>query len=170
MKCGNVQALIVEYAEGALGPADEMCIDIHLIQCEECRDELAGLQNLLGTMAREIRACDAADDPVGFLDRFHALAPDSPTPSPVPSLVPFPSPVLRFALAAVVVASALSSGLIGHRGPASFRVFGATVAEACTDELSNAQLSPYLRNGLNLADLNKMGFVGHRGSDGASGD
>ena len=51
MKCSNVQSFIVEYAEGALGPADEMCIDIHLIQCEECRAELAGLRELLGSVA-----------------------------------------------------------------------------------------------------------------------
>jgi len=166
-----VQSLIVEYAEGALGPADEMCIDIHLIQCEECRAEMTGLRDLLGTVAREVHACDAADDPAGFLDRFHALEAGSLPSPPLQPPLRLRLPVLRLAAAAIVFALAVSSGLMGHRGPSWFPVFGAPVAEARTDELSRAELSPYLRSGLNLADLDRMGFLGRRDSDPApSGD
>ncbi len=156
MKCSNVQSVIVEYAEGALGPADEMCIDIHLIQCEECRAELSGLRDLLGTVAREVHTCVACDDPIGFLDQFHALELDSAPPVQNPAPLRRQLPLLRLTAAAVALVLMLSSGVMGGRIPAWFPVLGAPVAEARTHEQDR---SPFLRNGLNLADLDKMGLL-----------
>ncbi len=160
MKCSSVESLIVEYAEGALGPADEMCIDIHLIQCEECRADLGGLRDLLGAVAGEVGASEVCEDCVEFLDRFRALEADSPPLPAVSASRRARLPVLRLTAAMIVIALALSPGLMGRPRPAWFPIFGSPVAEARSREIARTDWSPYLRNGLDLADLDKMGLVG----------
>jgi hypothetical protein len=45
MKCDNVQRRLAAYAENGLRVADELAIDIHLIQCDACRNELEALKH-----------------------------------------------------------------------------------------------------------------------------
>ena len=80
MKCGSVQENIEEYLDGALEPADEMCVDIHLIQCESCRAEIHGLRRLLQAISSEIQQCRYDGDEAPLLDRFHALCNDEVRP------------------------------------------------------------------------------------------
>lgn len=83
MKCDTVQHVIVEYDEGGLCVADELCVDIHLVQCPDCREELADLGAFQGIFSRglthpeprnhlrDLLSClDSADAPSSSRLRF----------------------------------------------------------------------------------------------------
>jgi putative zinc finger protein len=66
--CTEARLSLGVYVLGAIDPAERALLDAHLMTCEECRDELAGLAGLPALLARvnpdEIsRIC--ADDAVG---------------------------------------------------------------------------------------------------------
>jgi Putative zinc-finger len=66
--CTEARLSLGVYVLGAIDPAERALVDAHLLTCEECRDELAGLAGLPALLARvnpdEIsRIC--ADDAVG---------------------------------------------------------------------------------------------------------
>jgi hypothetical protein len=66
--CTEARLSLGVYVLGAIDPAERALLDAHLMTCEECRDELAGLAGLPALLARvnpdEIsRIC--ADDTVG---------------------------------------------------------------------------------------------------------
>jgi hypothetical protein len=66
--CTEARLSLGVYVLGAIDPAERALVDTHLLTCEECRDELAGLAGLPALLARvnpdEIsRIC--ADDAVG---------------------------------------------------------------------------------------------------------
>jgi hypothetical protein len=66
--CTEARLSLGVYVLGAIDPAERALVDAHLLICEECRDELAGLAGLPALLARvnpdEIsRIC--ADDTVG---------------------------------------------------------------------------------------------------------
>jgi hypothetical protein len=66
--CTEARLSLGVYVLGAIDPAERALVDTHLLICEECRDELAGLAGLPALLARvnpdEIsRIC--ADDAVG---------------------------------------------------------------------------------------------------------
>jgi hypothetical protein len=66
--CTEARLSLGVYVLGAIDPAERALVDAHLMTCEECRDELAGLAGLPALLARvnpdEIsRIC--ADDTVG---------------------------------------------------------------------------------------------------------
>lgn len=47
MNCKQVHEQIEQYYEGVLPVADELGIDIHLVQCAVCADELGGISHLV---------------------------------------------------------------------------------------------------------------------------
>jgi hypothetical protein len=66
--CTEARLSLGVYVLGAIDPAERALVDAHLMTCEECRDEMAGLAGLPALLARvnpdEIsRIC--ADDTVG---------------------------------------------------------------------------------------------------------
>ncbi|MFP6583083.1 MAG: hypothetical protein VCD00_11090 [Candidatus Hydrogenedentota bacterium] len=62
MNCRQVHEKIEKYYEGVLPVADELGVDIHLVQCPVCNDELGGVTNMVG-------ACNEAfDDEAGYRD------------------------------------------------------------------------------------------------------
>lgn len=155
MKCGNVQEILEEYLEGALEPADEMCVDIHLIQCEHCRAEIHGLHRLLGAIAGEIRHSRHGGHELQFLNRFHAVRASELQAAPRE----FPPRRLVFARAiavAVTAALIISSGLFG--GSDKFASAKPAALERAGD-VTMAEWKPYLRHTGNLIDLSAMGLV-----------
>ncbi len=100
MKCRNVSEKLIAYREHALCVADELCIDIHLIQCEQCRDALDDLVSL-----DDLFSHIAVPEP--DRDRLTRSLPDTPPPRPLLVLprgnTQSRSPV-RFALTACLFA------------------------------------------------------------------
>lgn len=164
MKCAEVRPVLIEYTEGALGAADEMCIDIHLIQCEDCRAEIAGLRELIDTVVCEVRSCEERDDPAAFLDRLHAIEAAHPRPRRRTSI-----PVVRMCAAAAVAAFAASMVLLGFVGPAWPPTLESPIAEARTREVSARDWAPILRQERGLIDLSALGLVDSPRMDAARG-
>lgn len=50
--CNDIRQLLGVYVVGAIGPADRAVVDIHLVHCADCRDELAGLAPLPALLGR----------------------------------------------------------------------------------------------------------------------
>ncbi len=75
MKCEHVQSIVVEYSEGALCVADELCVDIHMVQCESCRAEARKIALIERALALDIDR-DAVLPPhtAALLDKLDALA------------------------------------------------------------------------------------------------
>ena len=48
MNCRQVHENIERYYEGVLPVADELGLDIHLVQCESCGEELGGIGTMVG--------------------------------------------------------------------------------------------------------------------------
>lgn len=155
MKCGNVQEFLEEYLEGTLEPADEMCVDIHLIQCEHCRAEIHGLHRLLGAISGEIHRSQHQGHELQFLQRFESVRANEPQLSPNAS----PERRLTFARAiavAVTAALIISSGLFG--GSEKFGAAKPADGERASN-VTVAEWEPYLRHTGDLIDLSAMGLV-----------
>jgi predicted anti-sigma-YlaC factor YlaD len=155
VKCGNVQASIEEYLDGTLGPVDEMCIDIHLIQCEECRAEIHGLRQLLQAISGEVHCCPHDADDSRFLERFHTLREAEIRRKPVRLAMPRFS-VARAVAIGITAALLISTGVLGQ---GSRLFFGKPVMAAHTSEITVAEWAPYLRDTGDLIDLSAMGLV-----------
>lgn len=77
MKCDTVQRVIVEYDEGGLCVADELCVDIHLVQCPDCREELTELGAFQGMFSRGLAHPEPRNhlrDLLGHLDSADAAS------------------------------------------------------------------------------------------------
>ena len=61
---------MVAYAEGALCVADELCIDIHLVQCSECREELEDIGDFNALFLEELTHPEPHNDLQELLDRL----------------------------------------------------------------------------------------------------
>jgi predicted anti-sigma-YlaC factor YlaD len=156
MKCQHVRSVAVEYAEGGLCVADELCVDIHLIQCESCRAELAALAALEEMVARELEASDAPPDTLALLDRIDSL-PDF-TLRRERSLVRSSGvAMLRAALTAIVILVALSAGAATWQREVT-NVFGLLPAEAAAQRPLVETIRPLTSDAeLNeLRDLNEL--------------
>lgn len=130
MKCEHVQAIAVEYTEGALGVADELCVDIHLVQCESCRAELGGIAQWEASVVGEL---DTGFDPprtVELLDRLDALM-QLQQPDPRTTWRQAGGVTLRAAIFAVILIFALSSGAATWQRE-SAGLLGLIPAEAAT--------------------------------------
>ncbi len=51
-ECAEVGALLGVYLTGAIAPGDRCELTRHLVGCQQCRDELAGLAGLPGLLRR----------------------------------------------------------------------------------------------------------------------
>lgn len=109
MKCEHVQSVIVEYAERALCVADELCVDIHLIQCESCRRDLAEIAQWEASISGVVECVRVEPDTVGLLDKLDRLAPIAPPQESV-TVRRLGASLFRFALAAGIVIAVLSTG------------------------------------------------------------
>ena len=50
--CGDIRQSLGIYVLGAIDPAERVIVDAHLSQCQECREELAGLAGLPALLGR----------------------------------------------------------------------------------------------------------------------
>jgi Putative zinc-finger len=50
--CGEIRLALGVYVLGAIDPAERALVDAHLSECQECRDELAGLAGLPALLGR----------------------------------------------------------------------------------------------------------------------
>jgi hypothetical protein len=50
--CGEIRLALGAYVLGAIEPAERVIVDAHLTQCQECREELAGLAGLPALLGR----------------------------------------------------------------------------------------------------------------------
>src|SRR5258708_20006667 len=50
--CGDIRQSLGVYVLGAIDPAERVIVDAHLSQCQECREELAGLAGLPALLGR----------------------------------------------------------------------------------------------------------------------
>jgi predicted anti-sigma-YlaC factor YlaD len=156
MKCQHVQSVIVEYAEGALCVADELCVDIHLVQCDSCRDELRSIAGLGRSVARLIEDDSTPPDTLALLSRIDAL-PELPARREPYPLRRTGGTLLRAALAALIVFLAFTSGaLTWHRQVPDW--FGLLPAEAAAERPLVETLRPLTSDAeLNaLRDLNEL--------------
>lgn len=111
MKCEHVQSVMVEYVEGALCVADELCVDIHLVQCELCRADLHATQGLGAILGAALDHAKIPADPLMLLDRLDSLPAMTPS-RPRFSGHGFGGPALRAAVVAGAIAFALAAGAI----------------------------------------------------------
>jgi hypothetical protein len=70
---GDVRDLLPDYLHDRLTPADRRVVDAHLATCAACRDELALLRELRGTLRRA---------PAGDMDAIAAAIPAYRAPAP----------------------------------------------------------------------------------------
>jgi len=80
MKCEKVESIIVEYAEGALCVADELCVDIHLVQCASCRAEARSVVEFQESIANAFRPDASSPRTVELLERLDSLVEPIPRP------------------------------------------------------------------------------------------
>ena len=112
MNCRRVDHIIVEYAEGALPVADELCVDIHLVQCESCKRELAELTELQRAFRMESDEPVPSPETLQLLRRLDGLA-TAPTAVPAPRLT-----IARTALAVGMLAVIAGASIFaGTRAP-----------------------------------------------------
>lgn len=52
LSCRDIRQLLGVYVVGAIDPADRSVVDDHLVSCQSCRDELAGLAGLPAMLGR----------------------------------------------------------------------------------------------------------------------
>jgi len=50
--CGDIRQALGVYVVGAIDPAERVIVDAHLSQCQDCREELAGLAGLPALLGR----------------------------------------------------------------------------------------------------------------------
>lgn len=62
MNCRQVHEKIENYYEGVLPMVDELGVDIHLVQCPVCNEELGGVTSMVGTCN------EAFDGEAGYRD------------------------------------------------------------------------------------------------------
>ena len=79
MKCSAIQECIVPYVAGALCVADELCVDIHLVQCAVCREEVDELVNGVLVFPVELEHPDPRNLLQDLLEELEGL----PEPPPV---------------------------------------------------------------------------------------
>lgn len=128
MKCEAVQDLAADYREGALPVADELCIDIHLIQCEHCRAELDALEIFTTLVASDIEDKAPGGSALDLLDRLDE-APPARAPYGSSPKWTIAGPVLQVTAVLAVMVWACWAGLAGLTGePSEF--FGGTTADA----------------------------------------
>ena len=60
MTCGEVEAVLLDYAEGQLSPYARFKFELHIKMCRECWDYLAAYRK---SMALSSEVLGAADDP-----------------------------------------------------------------------------------------------------------
>jgi len=107
MNCDDAKALLQDYATRQLTAEERHAIDRHLLDCEECRRELA----LISAVVSSLDSQPSLHPSPGFNHKVMASLPDQirPTPSPWWSLLLVP--VLGGL--AYLFRSALSRGLLG---------------------------------------------------------
>jgi anti-sigma factor RsiW len=116
--CADARPSLGVYVLGAIDPAERALVDVHLVTCRDCRDELAGLAGLPALLARvnpdEVsRIC--ADDTVRA--GTHAGADDQPPDELIGTVLDLAEARRRrtrwrFVTAAAAVA-AIAGGLYG---------------------------------------------------------
>ena len=116
--CADARPSLGVYVLGAIDPAERALVDVHLVTCRDCRDELAGLAGLPALLARvnpdEVsRIC--ADDTVRA--GTHAGADDQPPDELIGTVLDLAEARRRrtrwrFVAAAAAVA-AIAGGLYG---------------------------------------------------------
>lgn len=132
MKCEMVQRVIVEYDEGGLCVADELCVDIHLVQCPDCREELMDLEDFENMLSRGLTHPEPQNhlrDLLGHLDRS-----DTPSLSRVGlsgRRKLRDGAMFRFSMAVALSALALLGGAIGW-SQGSLAYFQLPIVEAET--------------------------------------
>ncbi len=132
MKCEAVQRVIVEYDEGGLCVADELCVDIHLVQCPDCREELIELEDFEDMLSRGLTHPEPQNhlrDLLGHLDRSEA--PSSSRVGVCARRRLRNGAMFRFSMAVALSALALLCGAVGWN-QGSLAYFQLPIVEAET--------------------------------------
>ena len=74
MKCREVHEKIEGYYEGVLSAVDERGIDIHLVQCPVCHEELGGVDMMVGACGEAFEAKQGHRDLTGLRAGMDAMA------------------------------------------------------------------------------------------------
>jgi len=86
------EALLIDYAAGAMGPAQSMVLATHLHACAECRAQIRAAEAVGGALLEDIAttsmAADALDRALAAIDRPE---PEQPSPQPARAQVPQPA-------------------------------------------------------------------------------
>ena len=147
---------MVPFAEGALGVADELCVDIHLVQCAHCREELEELTDLAALFSAELEHPDPRNQLRDLLDRLEHL----PEPKPVSLDTSRWYGFMRGTLLPLSVACALSLMILfgGGLGWTQGRVpyFDLPTAEAMTGLPLSSAWRPWMRGTGPLADMEQL--------------
>ncbi|MCK6449561.1 MAG: ChrR family anti-sigma-E factor [Alphaproteobacteria bacterium] len=113
------EALLLDYAAGALGEAESLAVATHLALCPDCRHEVADLESVGGAMLEEIEPAPlSGDSRAAVMARLDEAPPATPRRRPVPVApgvagLPLPEPLRSY---------------LGETGP-SWRRIMAGVAE-----------------------------------------
>ena len=113
--CTDARPSLGVYVLGAIDPAERALVDAHLVTCQDCRDELAGLPALLARVNPDEISRICADDTVRA--GTHAGAGDRPPEELIGTVLDLAKARRRrtrwrFAAAAAAVA-AIAGGLFG---------------------------------------------------------
>lgn len=90
MNCREVRGLVQEHVARALGPDDRRRVDEHLLECEECRRELA----LMSAVISGLETGPVEEPASGFSGRVLAVLPRQRGRMPSPLWVLAAAPVL----------------------------------------------------------------------------
>jgi anti-sigma factor RsiW len=97
-ECTKLDSLATPYVDGALGPEERATVDAHLRACPPCRTRIAAESAVQQLMtSRRAALCDDRA-PAALRDRCTALA-----GAPAAAAVPVTRPLVRYAVAAVVL-------------------------------------------------------------------
>ena len=55
MDCEHIRPRLVGYIDNDLRVTERLCVDVHLAQCDHCKDELLELRDFMGMMDKTLR-------------------------------------------------------------------------------------------------------------------
>ncbi len=152
MKCDTVQRVIVEYTEGGLCVADELCVDIHLVQCPHCREELTELGLFQGMFSLGLTHPEPENHLRDLLIHLDCAGTSSSSSASQGTRQRFPrSTTFRFSMAVGLSALALLGGALGW-GHGSLSYFQLPIVEAETGLPVPEAWRPLMRRNNALGD------------------
>lgn len=83
MNCERVRSSLIEYREGALCVADEITIDLHLLQCQSCQLELDVVDGMKDIISHCLQAPPPETHTMALMDELehaHNVQPPSDRP------------------------------------------------------------------------------------------